>query len=387
MLKSIFFCDTIHTMKIGKLLIISVLLTMLFSPFSHAQNEMTENIEVTETFLKAEVIRVGERVDGGEENFMTSTLPLEVRLSDGPQAGQELKVDFNVNPDVPDDEVPVSVGDSLVLVHSSINGEGSVYIYEPYRVDMLMILVMIFVFIVVFVAGKQGFYSLVGLLVTLVILLKGVLPLIIAGRDPVAVCFFGSLLIATTSLYLAHGFSKRTTLSLVSTFITLFLAFGLSVLAVSWVHLFGMGSEDALSFTFSNLAHVDLKGLLLGAIVIGTLGILDDVTTTQVAIIDELHKADPCLDFKELYKRGLSVGKEHIASLVNTLLIAYVGASFPVFLLIVNSHRPLWVIVNNEFLAEEIVRTLVGSMTLVVAVPISTLIAAHYYSRFLVRVK
>ena len=108
---------------------------------------------------------------------------------------------------------------------------------------------------------------------------------------------------------------------------------------------------------------------------------MDDVTTTQTATVYEIHRADPKLSFWELYSRGLSVGREHIASLVNTLVIAYVGASFPIFLLITHSTQPLWVIVNNEFLAEEIVRTLVGSMTLVLAVPVSTVLAAYTYTK------
>jgi uncharacterized membrane protein len=142
-----------------------------------------------------------------------------------------------------------------------------------------------------------------------------------------------------------------------------------------------MGSDEAVDLTLGYFENVDLKGLLLGAIVIGALGILDDVITTQVATVEEIQNAHTRFSFWELYRRGLSVGKEHIASLVNTLVIAYAGASLPVFLFITTSENPLWVILNNEYMAEEIVRTLVGSTTLILAVPISTLLAAYIYSR------
>jgi uncharacterized membrane protein len=119
---------------------------------------------------------------------------------------------------------------------------------------------------------------------------------------------------------------------------------------------------------------------LLGGIIIGALGVLDDITTGQVAAVEEIHSANPKLPFKELYVRGISVGQEHIASLVNTLVLAYVGASFPLFLLLtINNEVPLWVRFNNEGIAEEVVRTLVGSTALIFAVPIATFLAAFFY--------
>jgi uncharacterized membrane protein len=183
------------------------------------------------------------------------------------------------------------------------------------------------------------------------------------------------------SISLAHGFHKRTFLAILSTAITLHLALALGWISVSFSKLFGLGSEDAVFLSFGEFSNIDLKGLLLGAIVIGSLGVLDDITTAQTATIEEIHKANPKLNFTELYTRGLSVGKEHIASLVNTLILAYVGASFPILILLVTSTTPLWVTLNNEFMAEEIVRTLIGSITLITAVPISTVLAAWVYGR------
>ena len=195
------------------------------------------------------------------------------------------------------------------------------------------------------------------------------------------VSLIGSVGIACTSLYLAHGLNRRTTIALMSTMITLVLS---TLLAVAFVHLaklFGMGAEESVFLQVGTLQQVNLRGLLLGGIIIGALGVLDDITTAQTAAIDELSKANATLGFSELYRAGTSIGREHIASLINTLALAYVGASLPVLLLFsINQEMPWWVIVNSEFVAEEIVRTLVGSSTLLFAVPISTWIAAKTFA-------
>jgi len=147
--------------------------------------------------------------------------------------------------------------------------------------------------------------------------------------------------------------------------------------------LLGLGSEEAMFLQLDPSLTLNLQGLLLSGIIIGTLGVLDDVTASQAAVVDEISKANESLGFKELYKRGLSVGHEHIAALVNTLFLAYAGAALPLFLLFyINKTQPLWVILNGELIAEEIVRTMVGSSALVLAVPITTALAAYFIPKY-----
>jgi len=281
-----------------------------------------------------------------------------------------------------DDEnsVHIDVDDKIVVLETIVDGQQKYRFFEKYRLNSLYLLLGLFVLLTVLIAGWRGISSLFGLGVSLLVLVCWVIPKIVAGANPLLVAFIGSFVIVTVSIFLSHGFKKRTLLACIATIITLLLALLMSVLAVDYAGLLGMGSEEAVSLTFSNLADIDLKGLLLAAIIIGVLGVLDDVTTAQAAVVEELYLANKKLKFSSLYKRAMSVGKEHIASMINTLVIAYVGASLPIFLFIVMSENPTWVVLNNEFMAEEIVRSLVGSAALVLAVPITTLLVSYVYS-------
>ncbi|MDD5751285.1 MAG: YibE/F family protein, partial [Candidatus Peribacteraceae bacterium] len=171
-------------------------------------------------------------------------------------------------------------------------------------------------------------------------------------------------------------FHKRTFVAFLSTLATLAIAAGLATLFVHAAKLFGAGSEEALFLQSGMLEHVNLRGLLLGGIIIGCLGVLDDVTVAQTAVVDELRKTNPSIDTHNLIRASMSVGKEHIASMINTLALAYAGASMPLLLLFTTPNDyPLWFTLNGEFLAEEIIRTLVGSTALLFAVPIATVFA------------
>lgn len=339
-----------------------------------------QEVLFAEEFYRAEVQDV---IREGEEEHLGSflfTQWLLVEFLEGPDQGETIELPYrNVFGDSQDQKI--SEGEKIIIVKTEFDGESSYRFFERYRLQPLWILFFFFIGVTVLISGRRGLGSLVGLGVTLLILTKWIVPQIVSGGNPVLISFLGSVVIASLSLFLAHGFHKRTVLSWVSILVTLVISLLLAIFSVSFTHLFGMGSDEAVDLTFGYFGDVDLKGLLLGAIVIGALGILDDVITTQVATVEEIQNAHTRFSFWELYKRGLSVGKEHIASLVNTLVIAYAGASFPVFLFITTSENPLWVILNNEYMAEEIVRTLVGSTTLVLAVPIATFLAAYAYSR------
>ena len=221
--------------------------------------------------------------------------------------------------------------------------------------------------------------SIIGMLVSLLVILKFIVPQILSGNDPLFISIIGSIIIMFLTLYLAHGFSKKTHVALIATILSLTITGFLAVFFVNLSHLSGLGNEDTYLLQFGGL-NINLQGILLGGIIIGVLGILDDSTTAQSATIFELFDANNKLTFAHLLKRGMVIGKEHIASLVNTLVLAYAGTALGIFILLeVNpAHQPMWVILNSEVIVEEVVRTLAGSIGLVLAVPITTLIAVFF---------
>lgn len=355
----------------------SIVVFVFFGIILWRHNNQTPKIS-EDTYATARVERVieeGKReVDGQQQAYQT----VGVVLRDGPEQGKSEQITMGDITAITTDQ-RVKAGEIVVVAKSS-QDDGSIRydIVDRYRNRRLWILGTFFIFIALLFGGVRGATALGGLICTLLIILWFIVPRILSGHNPMLVSIEGSLLIMFVSLYLAHGFNKRTSVALLSTFLTLALATAFSALAVSFTYLLGQGSEEA--FYLSDVfGQINTKGLLLGGIIIGVLGILDDVTIGQTSAVDELSKANPRLNRWELYRRGISIGKEHIASLVNTLVLAYAGASFPLFLLlVVGGDKPLWVTLNSEFMAEEIVRTLVGSSALILAVPISTILAATF---------
>lgn len=324
-------------------------------------------------------------VDGGEVKDVggvkTTFRKYGIAITNGEEKGRTVTVDDN-DLDTAVKGSPIRVGEKVALVKTvGIDGDASYHIADRYRVNALLWMAALFFLAATAFGGRRGFTSAFGLAATVLIIVGWAVPRIMAGGAVFPTFLAATVAAALLSLYLAHGFNVRTTLALAGTLITLALAVAIEHLYVGQASLMGLGTEDAFFLQGSGVGNIDLRGLLLGGILLGVLGILDDVTTAQVAVVEELKAANPKFGFRDLYKRGLSVGKEHIASLTNTLFLAYAGASLPLFLLFaINKGQPLWYIVNSEIIAEEIVRTLVGSICLILAVPISTFIAARWFA-------
>jgi len=345
------------------------LFTLAFVPSAYAQVEDP----TSDDFFTATVDEIVSEETDEDPSFPRTVQTVRFRLENGET--------FVLEYDVAGNDAPKLRKGETVVAERLTKSDGTVeyFVKERYRLPGILWLLVIFAVAVIVLGGRTGISSIAGLLVSIGILVFFVMPRIIAGGDPLLACFLGSVAIACTSLYLAHGFRRRTSVALVSTLITLAASLALSVLFVNIAKLFGMGTEEAMFLQSGQLQGVDLKGLLLGGIIIGCLGVLDDITTAQTAAVDEIRKANPSLAKSKLRAAGFSVGKEHIASLINTLALAYIGTSLPLLLLLhsqSNQAFPVWVTLNGEFLAEEIVRTLVGSMTLLIAVPVSTWMAS-----------
>ncbi len=333
-------------------------------------------------FYRARVLEVKKYAGDFAPGEISAARQVKVELLGRARKGEQVTIDdqqiFSTDPK----QLELRPGEKIVVVQQE-GPSGLTYgIVDKYRLPAVGIIIALFLALGIFFGRIRGVSSILGLAFSILILAKWVVPKIISGGDPIVTGLIGVFAIATVSIYLAHGFSRWSTVALASTFATLGIAAGLGFLFVYLGKLAGLGSEEAFYLQIGSLQAINLRGLLLAAIMIGSLGVLDDITVGQTATLRELKAANPGLDFHELYKRGLAVGREHIASLTNTLALAYVGASLPLFVLFsADSPLPTWALINSEIIAEEVVRTLVGSTALIFAVPITTALAAWYFGR------
>ena len=268
----------------------------------------------------------------------------------------------------------VDVGDEVVLIRTS-SPDGDVYsIVDHQRSDGLWVLAAAFALALVAFGRWRGLTALAGLGVTFALLLLFVVPAILAGEPPLLVAIVGSSAIMLTVLYLTHGFALSTTVAVLGTLVALTLTGLLSAATVAALHLTGV--TDDLSASVGMSQGINTEGLLLAGIVIGSLGVLDDVTVTQAATVSELARANPSYRFLELYRAASRVGRSHIASVVNTIILAYAGSSLPLIILIVANNDSLGGVVTDQIVAQEIVRSVVATLGLIAAVPLTTALAA-----------
>jgi uncharacterized membrane protein len=274
----------------------------------------------------------------------------------------------------------LSPGTGIVLVrYLPTSSEPEVWAwYDFARTLPLTALALAYGLVVVLVAGLRGLRALVGLGLSGGVIAVFVLPALLQGSDPLLVALTGSAAIMFVVLYLAHGFSRRTTTALLGTFAGLGVTAALGVIAARAAHLTGISVEE--SYRLAQLTgHLDgegLRGLFLAGVVIAGLGVLNDVTITQASAVWELREADPSSTVSSLFRTGMRIGRDHIASTVYTIAFAYAGAGLPVLLLMEVYRLPVFQTISSGEFAEEIARTLVGSIGLVLAIPLTTLIAA-----------
>lgn len=337
---------------------------------------------VTTEFERGVVLSVSETQEDLPTGQVSIVQQLKVRITTGAKQGTEVETTYGGT--LLKEQDKLAVGDHLILsaTRTGTEAEAQYMVVDHYRLPALLWLVGIFLVVAFFFGRLKGVTSVAGLAFSLAVLIWFAIPRIVAGQNAILVAGVAALIIAIGTIYLAHGFTKRTSVAVVGTVTALALSIGLALLAVQFTHLSGHGSPDAFELQFGPASMIDLRNLLLAGIIIASLGILDDITTAQAAAVDELKKANPSFGRRELYRRAMSIGREHIASLVNTLVLVYVGSSLPILIVLnLGIDQPQWVIANTEFFGEEVVKAVVGSLTLVLAVPLTTILAAHVFSR------
>lgn len=300
-------------------------------------------------------------------------LVVTVLMADGEAPGQEIRAFVPQEPSTPrfavDDEVVLSYGGGDPT-------DGSSYLLVDFQRDVpLVLLAALFAAAVLLLGRWQGLKALAALGLSFAVLLLFVLPAIIAGESPLLVAVFGAGVIMFVVLYLTHGLSARTSTAVLGTMVSLALIGVLGALWSAFAKLTGL--DEDTSQLVGTLGHaIDTRGLLLAGVVIGALGVLDDVTVTQTSAVWELRAANPNLSRRQLYTSALRIGRDHVASAVNTLVMAYAGAALPVLLYSSISGVGITNILTSQTIAQEIVRTLVGSIGLIAAVPVTTALAA-----------
>lgn len=301
---------------------------------------------------------------------------VRARLEEGPDEDDEVAFDLAGGPGA-----RLAEGDRIVLARAGGGPGAPQYFFSDYQRRLpLLALGLAFAILVVVTSRLRGIAALAGLALSLAVLIHFVLPAILEGSSPLLVSIVGASAVMFVTLYLSHGVNARTSTAVLGTLASLALTGVLALVFVELSHFSGFGSEEAV-FLQVSVEQVNLQGLLLGGIIIGTLGVLDDVTVTQASAVWELHHANPLYGVKDLYRAAVRIGRDHIASTVNTLVLAYAGASLPLLILFSLSNRPLGQVLTGEVVAEEVVRTLVGSIGLVASVPLTTALAAFVVTR------
>ena len=274
---------------------------------------------------------------------------------------------------------PYEVGDEVVLTRFTgpASEDSFAVISEPWRLPVLGLVAAAFAAAVIIIGGLRGARSLIALALTLAVVVKLVVPLLLRGVDPILLAVGGGALVSLATLLLTEGPGRVTLSALLGTLAALGVTALLAALFTAAAEFTALQGNEEIAFLIPLVGdRIDLQGILLAATVFGALGVLDDVTVTQATTVDQLHRARPEADRRGVVRRAMHVGRAHIAATVNTLVLAYLGASLPLLLLFALSGQAPLIVLNGEVVAVEVIRALVGSIGIVAAVPLTTIVAA-----------
>ncbi len=329
-----------------------------------------------EETVQAEVLAVKQESSSEDETGMTQISQLlELEILSGEHQGEQVEVTYNgLGPELRD--IRFQPGErAMVMILTQPTGESYYGIADHLRWRPLGALTVLFALVTVLIGRWQGVRAIGGLLLSILLIGVFILPQILAGREPVLITVVGMGALMAATLYLIQGWNPTTHTALLALLFSLALT---ALLAIFWTrsaHLTGFGSEETLYLQSTGI-HLDMRGLVLAGIIIGAAGVLDDVILAQAVSVFELYKANPTFTRREIYRRGMKVGNAHLASMINTLVLAYTSSALPLLILFYLYPEPWYLTINRELIAEELVHTLVGSLGLILAVPLTTALAA-----------
>jgi len=357
--------------------LLTVVLASFAIPTSTLAQELYNDYQGTFRGKVLEIVEQEQRqIPGTDTEHLFQTIKAEIL--EGANKGEVVTIE--------NDYLELDKGDKFYYNHLvDISGLERYEIINIDRKDSLVFLGLIFVLAVILFGGKQGIRSLVALVGSFLAIFYILLPGLLNGWNPIV----ASSLVASGILFLAifftHGFNRESVVAYVGTMIAVILTGLFAVFAVNSAGLSGFTSDEATYLNFNTRGTLDFSALLLGAIIIGILGVLDDIAVTQAAVVGELYDSNPDMSKKEVYKRSIRVGREHVSALVNTLVLAYTGASLPLLLYFSMSPSGFGPVINMEMIATEIVRAIVGSVGLILTVPIVTALAVIYLKGYKAR--
>ncbi len=331
--------------------------------------------------VRAEVTRI---IEEGEIDMGGHTQKYQVarvNILSGEYAGIVMEIDYGKR-QVRSDEYDLAVGDKvMVSISKTPENVVNAYFVDFIRTTPIVWLTVIFAAAIIFISRWKGVGALLSMVFSLSVIINYIIPHILIGEDPLRVSIIGSIILLGVTLYLTYGWTLKTHAAVLSMIFVLLLTGALSALFVVFTKLNGTGDENVMFLMQAMETPINLRGLLLGGMIIGALGVLDDLVTTQASAVFELHHANPNFGFRALYNSAMRIGQDHVAATVNTLVLAYAGASLPMLLLFSLARGDFSYLINFAFIAEEIVRTLVGSLGLIAAVPLTTVIAILFAQR------
>ncbi|MES2966567.1 MAG: YibE/F family protein [Patescibacteria group bacterium] len=333
--------------------------------------EVHQDLQETVKAKVLEVVEQSDRLIMGTD-ATTTVQTLRIELLEGEKKGEVVSLDNDI--------MVLFVGDTIFVNRLVAIDETEYFTFKDVeRRPQLFWMGLLMVGLVLLFAGWQGMRALFSLGVSIAAIIFLLVPALLAGYEPALASLGIAGVILAVSLFLTHGVKPRVFIAFLGTFGAVGVTCLIAWLSVDWLRLTGFGSDASVYLNFSTGGTLDIAGLLLGSIIIGLLGVLDDVSITQASVVQELRAANPTLSSFELYRRAINVGRDHVGSLVNTLALAYLGTALPLVMFYARANADFWQSINQEIIASEILRIIIGSIGLILAVPFTTMVAAWFF--------
>ncbi|MCK5849154.1 MAG: YibE/F family protein [Caldisericia bacterium] len=366
-------------MKVKKLLLICFVLLIGFIAFSSCNKVLFKNDNIpasNEIYEKAKILKILDVQGQSKDNYLQE-YKVELKMLSGKYKGQTFKTTFTHSGN-PSMDIKIIEGDKVIIYLNEEGGElVDIHIADIARFDWLSVLMILFVFLLILIGGWKGVKAIVALGFTILGIFKLLIPAIVNGYSPLPITIFVAALVTVLTMIIIAGFTRKSVSAMIGTIAGVLIAGLLALVFGELCHLNGIASEECRMILLSPSLEVDLEGLLFSGIIIGALGAIMDVTMSIASSIEEIHRANNTLSRKELIRRGMNVGKDIMGTMTNTLILAYTGGSLPLMFLYATYNVSSVKVFNLEIISTEIIRALVGSIGLVLSVPVTAFVSGY----------